>query len=70
MPWHSRNGTPRLTSRSAMSVAAIRSSEAACAIRSRSKVAPRTIPEDAARHSRSVSTESNRCVLSSCMSLL
>ena len=38
MPWASRNGTPSRTSRSAMSVAARNSSDAAAAMRSRSKL--------------------------------
>ncbi len=53
-----------------MSVAAIRSSDAAAAIRSVSKTAPSTIPCEAARETSSVSTTSNSASLSSCMSLL
>ena len=68
---HSRNGTPRLTSRSARSVAAISSSDGrgghALAVERR---AARACPRAAARHSASVSTASKRCSLSSCRSLL
>ena len=61
---------PRRTSRSATSVAAISSSDAASRRRSRSKRAPPTMPVAAASVSSSVSTASNRCSLSSCRSLL
>ena len=52
-----------------MSVAAVSWSAAAAAIRSRMKAMPSSIPVAAARQP-SVSTASNRCSLSSCMSLL
>ena len=44
MPWASRNGTPRRTSRSATSVAASISSAAAAASRSRLNATPPSIP--------------------------
>ena len=70
-PCASRNGRPPRTSRSAISTAAISSSEAALASRSRSKLIVR---QHAARRGQrsasSVSAVSNRCSLSSCMSLL
>ncbi len=70
MPWASRKGVPRRTSRSATSVAASSSSAAAAAIASRRNSVPATIGAATRRHSSSVSTASNSCSLSSWRSLL
>ena len=70
MPWASRNGTPRRTSRSATSVAAISSSAAAAAIRSRSKLVLSSIAAATRRQSSRVSMASKSGSLSSWRSLL
>ena len=70
IPCASRNGTPWRTSRSATSVAAIDSSVAAAAIRSRSNSIPASISRATRRHSSSVSIASNSGSLSSWRSLL
>ena len=70
IPWASRNGTPRETSRSAISVAISHSSAAAVDSLERSNSSPRIIPVAISRLPVTAVIASWSGRLSSCMSLL